>query len=253
MIFQNQLLQALPAQDLKTLAPHLERIVLKAGQRLVRAHRPIDYIYFPETALCSVIIVSGELDLECIVFGRDGMSGTALLVNDESTFDCSVTVNGAALRIPAEQFSEFLGTHPYTVMLLRRYVQAEHIQMAYSGLAGGRTKMELRVARWLLMACDRLDNNNIKITQRDLARLLGVRRPGLTECLNRLEGHRLIKSARGEIRITDRQGLTELAGAPYGDAEREYQRLMGFPPGSYVATLRRNSFDNEKSSARGGH
>ena len=233
-LFNNQLLMALPEQDRQNLASHLEPVTLKTGAVLERACISAEHAYFPETALISTIVRSGTLLMEGVMYGLDGMSGTALLLNEASPFDSKVRLGGTGFRIAAKPFQEFLRTRPYSVRLFRRYAQAEHVQLAYAILATGQTKMDLRAARWLSMVRDRVEADAIKITQEDLSVLLGVHRPGVTECLHRLKGQSLIEGNRGEIAILDRRRLAALAGPPYGDAEREYARLMGFQPGFHT-------------------
>ena len=231
---QNQLLRALPAQDLNYLASHLEHVTLEASQSLEKALRPAEHAYFPETALASLVTNSGKLYLEAGMFGNDGMSGTALLMGDQSPFDCRVRIAGTGYRVAAGPFQEFLRTHPYSERLLRRYAQAEHIQIVHTTLSTGQTKLEHRVARWLLMVRDRVSHDVLNITQEEISVSLGVRRPGVTDCLHKLEGLHFLKCGRKQIQIIDRRALAAFAGAPYGDPEREYARLMGFPPGVYT-------------------
>jgi CRP-like cAMP-binding protein len=101
------------------------------------------------------------------------------------------------------------------------------IQVVQTALANGRAKIEERLARWLLMAQDRLDDGNLQLTHEFIALMLGVRRPGVTDAINDLEGKGLIRSARGRVRIVDRKGLEAAAGGIYGVPEAEYRRLIG--------------------------
>ena len=230
--FRNQLLRALPARDLQHLALHLESVHLEQGQQLGRAGELADHVYFPESALGSVVIKSGNHSMEGLMFGCDGMSSTALLVDDHSPFSCVTRLSGAASRVATGSFKEFLQTHPYSVRIFRRYAKTECVQMGFTVVATGRAKLEQRVARWLAMACDRSLTDTLATTQENLAELFGVRRPSVTDCLHTLEGHRMIQGSRGMIRITDQKALAGFAGSHYGEAEREYTRIMGFAPGS---------------------
>ena len=232
--FQNQLLQALSKTALMTLVPLLEPVTLKRRQPLEKAGHIIDYVYFPETVLGSKVATAGKLSIEVAIFGREGMSGTPLLLNDaESSLDSYAQVEGTALRVPAKPFSEFLQISPTSRGILRRYTHAEQSQMAYAVLASGKTTTDRRLARWLLMAHDRIPGDVLKVGHAELADMLGVRRPGVTTCLHLLEGKQLIKCSRSSILIVDRQGLHTVAGSAYGEPERQYQRLLGFPPGKF--------------------
>jgi len=107
------------------------------------------------------------------------------------------------------------------------YAQTFMVQSSQTALATGRGVLEERVARWLLMWRDRLQDDNIRITHEFLAVLLGLRRPGVTLTLHVLEGKGLIKASRNLIRIVDRAGLQKAANGFYGIPEAEYDRLIG--------------------------
>jgi hypothetical protein len=110
--------------------------------------------------------------------------------------------------------------------VLLRYSQAFMIQTAHTALANGRAKLEERLARWLLMAHDRVNGDEVPLVHEFLALMLGVRRAGVTVALHMLEGQALIRASRGKIVVLDRQGLEEAANGLYGVPEREYERLM---------------------------
>jgi CRP-like cAMP-binding protein len=110
---------------------------------------------------------------------------------------------------------------------LQRFAQVFMTQVAQTALANGRAKIGERLARWLLMAHDRLDDEELRLTHEFIAVMLGVRRPGVTDALNELEGKGLIRSTRGAIRVVNRAGLEAIAGATYGVPESEYRRLIG--------------------------
>jgi CRP-like cAMP-binding protein len=101
------------------------------------------------------------------------------------------------------------------------------MQMSYTAIANGRSKLEERLARWLLMAHDRVDGDSLPMTHEFLSLMLGVRRPGVTLALHLLEKDGLIQPGRGTILITDRRGLERISNGAYGKAEAELQRLFG--------------------------
>ncbi len=94
-------------------------------------------------------------------------------------------------------------------------------------MANGRSKIEERLAPWILMAHDRMDGNELPLTHEFLATMLGVRRPGVTVALSALEKAGLIQANRGAIVVIDREGLEENSNGTYGAAEAEFQRLFG--------------------------
>jgi CRP-like cAMP-binding protein len=110
--------------------------------------------------------------------------------------------------------------------MLLHYVQAFMIQTAHTAASNGSAKLEERLARWLLMAHDRTDGDELSLVHEFLAVMLGVRRPGVTVALHTLEEQGLIRARRGSILIIDRAGLEELANSSYGVPEAEYDRLM---------------------------
>jgi CRP-like cAMP-binding protein len=108
-----------------------------------------------------------------------------------------------------------------------RYGHAFVVQTGHTAMANGRSKVEERLARWLVMAHDRLDGDELPLTHEFLAIMLGVRRPGVTVALNLLEKDGLIDANRGVISIIDRKGLEEKSNGAYGVPEAEFRRLFG--------------------------
>ncbi|CDZ62000.1 Crp/Fnr family transcriptional regulator [Neorhizobium galegae] len=229
----NRLLSAITPEDKRLLAPSLERIQLNLRQSLERAHQPIEFVYFLETGLGSVVASKeGGSTVEVGLFGRDGMTGTSLVQGDtESPFDCFVQMGGSALRVSADNLREVLSKSIPLTALLTHYARALGIQTTYTALANGQIKLEERLARWILMVHDRTDGDSFSVTHEFLAMMLGVRRPGVTVALQILESKRFIKSQRGEILVRDRHGLIDLSQGTYGPAETEYERLTGIPLG----------------------
>ncbi|QGZ95448.1 hypothetical protein DSM104635_02297 [Terricaulis silvestris] len=156
------------------------------------------------------------------------MSGLAIVMsNHRSPNDAFVQLAGRAVRITSDDLREVLSQSTAFRQLAQRFVQVFMAQVAQTALANGRAKIEERLARWLLMAQDRLDDSNLTLTHEFIALMLGVRRPGVTDALNDLEGKGLIRSSRGALRIIDRHGLEATAGGIYGVPEAEYKRLIG--------------------------
>lgn len=229
----NRLLHALPPADLVRLVPSFERIQLSLRQSLEKAHQPIEFVYFLESGLGSVVAnKDGGTTVEVGLFGRDGMTGASIVLGDtESPFDCFTQMGGLALRISADKLREALSQSVSLTDRLTHYARALGIQTTYTALANSQIKLEERLARWLLMVHDRVDTDSFYVTHEFLAMMLGVRRPGVTVALQILETKRFIKSQRGEIFVKDRQGLIGLSQGTYGPAETEYERLTGIPLG----------------------
>ena len=185
--------------------------------------------FFPEEGLLSVIaMLPRNRDIEVGIIGRDGMTGVASTQDDDqSPFTTFVQIEGTALAIDVAPLRQALAASPGMRAFFSRYARSQAIQVASTALANGRSKLEERLARWLLMVQDRIDDDRITLTHEFLSIMLGVRRPGVTVALHILEGKGLIRSNRGEILVRDREGLIELADGAYGMAEDEYRRLMG--------------------------
>jgi CRP-like cAMP-binding protein len=109
-------------------------------------------------------------------------------------------------------------------------VHVVSVQIAHTALANAQGKIEERLARWLLMAHDRFDTDDLPITHEFLSVMLGVRRAGVTLALHRLDSVGLISTARGCVTVLDRQGLQERANGLYGVPELEFERLFGAHP-----------------------
>lgn len=193
------------------------------------ADLPIKSVYFPEQGIGSVVATSPKgTETEIGFIGHEGMTGSALVMGDDRTLHrCYVQMAGEAISIGAAPFAAALASSPTLRIFLLRYVQCLHIQTGYTALVNARSKLEERLARWLLMCDDRTSGGRLAITHEFLSVMLGVRRPGVTVGLQFLEGKRLIKARRGEISIRDRDGLVMLANGSYGEPEAEYRRLIG--------------------------
>ena len=136
-------------------------------------------------------------------------------------------VGGRGLAIKAGRLRDLIASRPSVQRILLRYVQVLATQTAHTALSNGQSKLEERLARWLLMCHDRIGGDEMELTHDFLSIMLGVRRAGVTVGTHLLEGKGMIRATRGMIRILDREGLEELAEASYGVPEREYERLMG--------------------------
>lgn len=231
-LIHNQLLNLLEPEDLAALQPHLERVVFKTGDVMEQAKRPIDSVYFVEYGLVSVVaLMNGVPDLEIGMIGPEGMSGLGVVHGDmHSVYNSFAQSDGAAQRMNAATLRETIASRSELRDLLIRYSRSFTLQVAATALANGRSKLEERLARWLLMVQDRVGHNRFRMTHDFLATMLGVRRPGVTVALHILEGKGLIRAQRAEITIVDREGLIAAAEGAYGFPEAEYRRLLGERP-----------------------
>jgi len=227
---RNGVLNAMSNADLALLQPHLEAVPLKFRQRLQSSNRSIRDVYFPDSGIASVVAVAGNerRQAEVAIIGREGMSGLAVVHGaDRSPCDVFMQVEGTGHRITAQKLQETIDQSITLLRCLLRYAHAFGIQAHYTALANARGNIGERLARWLLMARDRLDSDEMLLTHEFLALMLGVRRVGVTEALQAFESKALLETARGSLTIKDREGLEECANGLYGSPEAEYERLFG--------------------------
>ena len=227
----NLLLSALPSGDLDLLQPHLTREAVSVGQILVRAHQPIQHVWFPEGDITSVTTVSddGEPRAEVGLFGIDGFTGGSLLLGtDRSPYETFIQVDGHPfLKMEAVHFTAALDQSVTLRTLFGRFVHVLTVQAGQSASSNAHQRIEARLARWLLMCHDRVEGDEIELTHRFIAMMIAAERSGVTVSLHILEGNGLIRSKRGRVLIVDRDKLEELAAASYGVPEAEYRRLIG--------------------------
>ncbi|MFZ2029965.1 MAG: Crp/Fnr family transcriptional regulator [Vitreimonas sp.] len=224
----NALLARLSADDLALLSPHLERIDLPLKRDLEHRHQAIEHVYFIERGIASVVANGvGPAGVEVGLIGREGMSAIALLMgSDLAPHHIYMQAAGDGLRAPARAFSNAAGASASLRQTLLKFAHVFSVQTAYTALANARNKIEERLARWLLMADDRLDTEELPLTHEFLAIMLGVRRPGVTDALHVLEAAGLIRAQRGVVVILNRAGLEKKSNGCYGPPEAEMRRLF---------------------------
>jgi CRP-like cAMP-binding protein len=226
---KNKLVRKLTDDDFKAVWPRMERIDLALKQEVLHRGDVIDFVYFPEDCVCSLVAKTENVNgIEVGMFGFEGMSNMVVRSGDRTALSSIVQVAGSAWRISAANFAELLHRQPSLNELALRYKEAVSIQFAYTALAHGSFTIEERLARWLLMSQDRSERGTIPMVHEFLAMMLAVRRSGITTATHVLEGLGAIKASRGSITIRDRDKLLEIAGESYGVPEAEYERLMGY-------------------------
>jgi CRP-like cAMP-binding protein len=224
----NRLLSRLSSADFGLLSPHLTRVDLPVRKKLEIANKPIGSVYFPESGFASVVSNgSGKPGIEVGLIGREGMTGLSIIMGtDRSTNETFIQLAGAGLCISAPNLLKTMdpGSSLHRCFLL--YAHAFSVQTTNTAIANGRGKIEERLARWLLMARDRADSDDIALTHEFLSLMLGVRRSGVTVALHLLEKQGAIHAHRGTVTIVDRLGLEDISNGAYGTPEAEFQRLF---------------------------
>ena len=219
--FQNDILAALSKSDLALLEPSLEPVDLPLRHVLEQANKPIKQVYFLQKGLASVIATNTHRQLEVGLIGRDGMTGIAVVLgNGQSPNETFIQVEGEGMAMSAEALREAM---EQSRSLERAFLSFAHSflnQATRTALSNGTATLEERLARWLLMANDRLGGDSVPLTHEFLSLMLGVRRAGVTVALHFLEQRGIIQLARKQIVILDREGLAKAANGAYHEPER---------------------------------
>lgn len=223
----NLLLSSLGAADRALLQPHLQAVDLPVRYILEEDGHAISYVYFLDHGVASVVVCAiNKSKIEAGIIGREGMSGTALVLGvDRSPHAIYMQIPGNGQRIESAHLRAALSA---SLSLQHACLGAAHafaVQVAHTALANARASVEQRLARWLLMANDRVGGSKLPLTHEFLSIRLGVRRPSVTIAEQVLQVKGVIRATRGSIEITDRPALERLAGGFYGAPEAEYDRI----------------------------
>jgi CRP-like cAMP-binding protein len=215
--------------DFARLQPHLTAVNLKLLHKLERPNKPIEDIYFLDAGIASVVAVqSNEERTEIGLIGHEGMTGSSVLLGSGQSPNATyMQAVGTGRKISVKDFRKAVQESESLQRLLLRYVQSFLVQTAQTAIANSRAKLPERLARWILMAQDRVGGDTLVLTHEFLGLMLGVRRAGVTEGLQNLQRRRFIQTKRGQIIVFNRAGLERIAGDYYGVPEQEYRRLIG--------------------------
>ena len=223
----NQLLNALPDAEWGRWQPLLEPVTLRLGQVLYESGGTLSHVYFPTTAIVSLLYVTVDgASAEIAVVGNEGLVGISLFMGGESTPSRAVVQSaGAGYRLASAAIKrEF--TRPPVLHLLLRYTQALITQMTQTAVCNRHHSLDQQLCRWLLLSLDRLAGDELVMTHELIANMLGVRREGVTEAALKLQQAGLIRYARGHITVLDRPGLEQRTCECYAVVKKEYDRLL---------------------------
>jgi CRP-like cAMP-binding protein len=229
---RNRLLGSLSRADVAALQPLLVPVQLRFRQRLQSANRVVKAAYFPDSGIASVVAIAtgSRSQAEVAVVGCEGMVGLPIVLGAyRSPCEIFIQVEGRGYCITANDLTTAMEQRAALREALLRYAHVFTVQASYTALANAHGKIEERLARWLLMAQDRIAQDELLLTHEFLALMLGVRRAGVTVGLQHFERAGLIATGRGSIVIKDRDALEESADGLYGAPEAEFERL--FPVG----------------------
>ncbi len=227
----NRLLGALPAPDSERLAPHLELVEVELKQLLFDRGKPIDSVYFPGTAVVSVLTTMDDgTGVEIATVGSEGMVGVPLFLGSDlmpvREFS-QAQVPGNVVRMGAEFFRQEMLTRGALQRVVQRYVLAFFSQTSQQVACNNLHSIEQRCCRWLLLTHDRVGADEFPLTQEFLSEMLGVRRASVTVVAGTLAKSGFIRFSRGRMTIVDRAGLEALSCECYRITRAEFDRLLG--------------------------
>ena len=225
---RNTLLAMLPEHEWERWRPQLEWVDMPLGQVLCESGQTISHVYFPTTAIVSLLyVMENGASAEIAVVGHEGVVGISLFMGGESTLSRMVVQSaGEAFRLKARVIKEEFERSSTVLHLLLRYTQALITQMSQTAVCNRHHSLDQQLCRWLLLSLDRLSGDKLVMTQELIANMLGVRREGVTESALKLQKAGLIQYSRGHITVLDRKGLEARTCECYEVVKKEYDRLL---------------------------
>jgi len=237
-LVRNRLVQALPTAERRRISRELEIVDLPRRKTITEAGQGARYVYFPETAMVSVVsFTRDDLSVEVGIIGRSGTTAVPVFpASDEDALDSFVQIPGRAGRLPAESFRLYArpGTGLYDLSF--RYTNFFLRQVARSAACNALHRLEQRCARWLLLAGEEVGSQEFSLTHEFLAEMLGVRRASVTDVAAAFSERGVVKYRRGRVKIIDPQALGKISCACYRDILEDEDRIFRRPR---TATRRR--------------
>lgn len=225
----NHLIAALPAGDYARIAPHLEPVTLTLGQVLYESGDRMTHIYFPTTAIISLLyVMQNGGTAEIGIAGNNGLVGVALFMGGETTSSRAIVQSaGNAVRMKPDALREEFRRGGMFQDLLLRYTQALMTQISQTAVCNRLHTVVQQLCRWLLINHDQLPADTLVMTHELIANMLGVRREGVTVAAGHLQEQGCIEYSRGTVHILDRKGLEAICCECYKVVSDEYDRLLG--------------------------
>ncbi|MHB1670091.1 Crp/Fnr family transcriptional regulator [Thiomonas sp.] len=224
----NKLLAALPGAVFQRWLPQLEQVEMPLGQVLYESGTTLSHAYFPTTAIVSSLyVLETGASAEIAVVGNEGIVGIPLFMGGGSTPSRGVVQSaGEGFRLKAQTLQDEFTNTSAVMRLLLLYTQALITQMTQTAVCNRHHALDQQLCRWLLLSLDRLQGNQLTMTQELIANMLGVRREGVTEAALKLQSAGLISYSRGHITVLDRPGLERRTCECYAVVKKEYDRLL---------------------------
>ena len=226
---QNRLLAALPDEDYQRLVPHLSSVFFGLGEVVYEFAGRLDFVYFPTTAIVSLLYtMENGSSAEMGLTGNDGVVGIALFMGGGTMPNRAVVQSaGGAVKMKAWALQDEFAKGGKFQYLLLRYTQALITQISQTAVCNRLHSVEQQLCRWLLLSHDRLNTDELIMTQELIAGMLGVRREGVTVAAGRLQDAGAISYVRGHIKILSREKMEETVCECYQVVKNEFDRLLG--------------------------
>ena len=224
----NQLIAALPETELARWLPYLEPADMPLGAVIYESGCEMTHMFFPTTCIVSLLyVMRSGASAEIAVIGHDGVIGMPLIMGGRSTLSRALVQSaGEGFRLAANLMLQEFERSGLVMRLLLRYTQSLITQMAQTAACNRHHSLDQQMCRWLLLSLDRLDSNELVMTQELIANMLGVRREGVTEAAGRLHKAGIIDYHRGCIIVLDRDRLEKRTCECYAVVRKECERLL---------------------------
>lgn len=219
------LLLRLPAAERAAFVAHCDAVEVVSGRCVARAEQPLRYAYFPLDAVFSVLATNEVTGPEAALVGNEGVVGASLVLGvTAAPFTTVVSVGGRALRMSGPRLWCELAASERLARVLRQYLWVLTTDLAQGVACAGKHSVEQRLARWLLMAAERQGHQTLPVTHAQLARLLGVRRAGVTDALHHLQSRQALVQRRGGVQVVESAVLGEAACDCHARMDERYER-----------------------------
>jgi CRP-like cAMP-binding protein len=235
---RNYVLNAMRLEDLHALEPHLQDAPVVSGQILYEPGYPVDWVYFPSTAVLSVVTVMADgRTVESDTVGYESAVGVLCALGASASVSRTFTqIGGSTIRLSASRLRHRAEESASLRRLLIRYAQANLAQAHQSVACNALHDLTQRLCRWLLMSHDRTGGDEVRLTQQYLATMLGVQRTTVTEALRELASAGLIRQQRGAIHVLDRARMEAETCECYDAVRSSLQQLIGADPSIEIPT-----------------
>ena len=227
---QNHVLAALPAADYARVLPDLELVAMPLGWAMYESGAHMSYLYFPTTSIVSLLyVMENGASAEIAITGNCGLVGISLFMGGETTPSRAVVQSaGNGYRLKASILKTEFALGGRLQYLALRFTQALITQTAQTAVCNRHHTLEQQLCRWLLLSLDRLQSDELVMTQELISNMLGVRREGVTEAAGRLQADGVIHYSRGHIKVLDRTRLELRVCECYAVVKKEYDRLLPY-------------------------